>query len=137
MQPLLPEAYGLTVNAWLAMAGLLLVQLVVADLLGIRARHAPGSPVPYDPANPLFRAVRALGNSNESIAIFVLLTLACVGRGADPVATGAAAWSFTGFRAGHALCYWAGIGLARSLCFAGALLSLLALLGVAFWTTGA
>jgi uncharacterized MAPEG superfamily protein len=134
---MLLETYRITVNAWLAMAGLLLVQLLVADVLGIRARHAPGSPVPYDPANPLFRAVRALGNSNESIAIFVLLSLACVGRGADPGATGAAAWSFAGFRAGHALCYWTGLGLARSLCFAGALLSLLALLGVALWTAGA
>lgn len=134
--PLL-ETYQLTANAWLAMAGLMLVQLSLADMLGIRGRHAPGAPVPFDPASPLFRAVRALGNTNESIAIFVLLTLACVGRGADPTATGAAAWSFAGFRAGHAACYWAGVGLARSLCFAGALLSLFALFGVALWTAGA
>jgi uncharacterized MAPEG superfamily protein len=133
--PLL-ESYGLTFDAWLVMAGLMLVQLSVADVLGIRRRHAPGAPVPFDPASPLFRAVRALGNTNESIAIFVLGTLACVGRGADPGATAAAAWSFTAFRAGHAACYWAGIGLARSLCFAGALLSLFALLGVALWTAG-
>jgi hypothetical protein len=116
------------------MAGLMRVQLSVADVCGIHRRPAPVALVPFEPASPLFRALRMVGNRNESVAIFVLRTLACVGRGADRTASGAAARSFVGSHAGHTACSWAGVGLARSLCFAGAPF---ALFDVALWTTGA
>ena len=57
------------------LGGMLLVQLVVADILGIVGKHQPGTPIPADHANLLFRAHRAHANTNESVAAFIALTL--------------------------------------------------------------
>ena len=127
-------AHGWTVWAWMAMGALMLAQLGVVDVLGLRSGHQPGSPVPFEPQVAHFRATRALGNTNESIAVFVLLTLFCIGSDAHAGATAAAAWACVGFRVAHTACYWAGLALARSLSFAGVLLSLVALLVIGLAT---
>lgn len=120
-------AYGPTILSFGAMGGMLLLQLIVADVAGIRAKHAPGTPVEPDPSHFLFRAVRAHANTNESIAAFVLLALCCALVGANPGWTNGASVVFVVARVGHMLCYWAGLGLARSASFGVAALALVAL----------
>lgn len=111
-----------------AMALLLLLQILVADLAGVRARHVPGAPVTADHGLFLFRAARVVGNSNESIAVFVLAVLFALARGADPAWTAATAWSYVLSRAVYAVCYWADWRLARSVVFGIGLLALVLLL---------
>jgi uncharacterized MAPEG superfamily protein len=124
-------AYDGTVLAWAAAAALMLVQLLVADVAGIRAGHVPGTPVEGGHDDLLFRATRALANTNESVAIFVLASLAAVATGADPGWTDGLALAWFAFRAGHAIAYWFDRRLARSVLFAGSLLALAGLAGLA------
>lgn len=67
--------YDPTVVAMAFMGFLLLLQLIVADLAGIKAGHKPGYPIPADSRIFLFRAARAHANTNESISIFVLFAI--------------------------------------------------------------
>lgn len=54
------------------LAGLtLFLQLVVVDVIGLKTKHVPGHPVAADHSNALFRASRALSNTNKSVAIFI------------------------------------------------------------------
>ncbi len=127
-------SYGMTVHALGAMAALMLVQLAVLDLTAVRSGKVPGADVPANHEDFLFRASRALGNTNESIAVFVLLVLYGVLSGAAPGALGAAAWCYVAARVGHSLCYWLRLAIPRSICFAAAMLSLVALLVIALVT---
>jgi len=124
--------YSSTIQALGATGGLLLVQLLVADVAGVRAHHGPGMPVPPDPKNFLFRAVRAHANTNESVAAFVLLALFGILSGATPSTLNALSWTYVAARVGHMGFYYAGIGLARSASFGVSLLALLGMLGVGF-----
>lgn len=122
---MLMETYSMTVQA-LGLTGLLLlIQMLVVDFAGMGAGHKPGHPVSPDHSNFLFRAVRAQANSNESIAVFILLALFGMLAGATPAVLGWSALVYAAGRLGHMLCYYAGIGLARSVCFGIALLGLL------------
>lgn len=108
-------------------AGLFLVQILVVDFASIRAKHPPGTPVPVDHNNFLFRATRAHANTNESIATFTLLAVAGILSAAAPAWLNGLAWVYVLGRLAHMLCYYAGQGLARSTAFA---VSLAALLGL-------
>ncbi|MEZ5570180.1 MAG: MAPEG family protein [Halioglobus sp.] len=126
------QTYSLTVLALGAMTLLMLVQLLVSDVIGIRAKHLPGSPVVADHANLLFRATRTVANTNESIAVFIVAVLFCMMSGASPQATGYAAWAFVACRLIYALFYYANLQTLRSVIFAGAIISLVALLASGF-----
>ena len=121
--------YQLTIQALAAVAVLMLVQIIVVDVASIRTKHTPGAPVPADHGNFLFRATRVLGNTNESIAVFVLLVLYCVHTGAAHDYTAIAAWAYVAARIAHALCYYFDQRILRSVAFG---LSLLALFGLLF-----
>ena len=54
------QTYAATVTSFGALALLMLVQLLIADFIGIRARHIPGSGVTPDHSNVLFRASRTV-----------------------------------------------------------------------------
>ena len=127
--------YSSSVLALGAMAGLSLVQLAVVDVVGVRARHTPGTPVTADHGDLLFRATRAHANTNESIAVFILVVLFGILSGASPVGLARLAWLYVGARAGHMLCYYANLQIPRSLCFGVAMLALIGLLvvGIATW----
>ena len=72
--PMLDD-YQLTI-ACLGLAGaLLVVQLLVVDVVGLRRAHPPGTPIEPDQNDFLFRATRAHANTNESIAAFALLAI--------------------------------------------------------------
>ncbi len=120
-------AYHLTGLAMGAAGGLLLLQLLVADVAGIRASHTPGTPVEPDHNIFLFRAARALANMNESMAIFILFTMVGILSGADSVWLGRFAALYVAMRTLYMLCYWLNIKLARSTCFLGALIALFGL----------
>jgi uncharacterized MAPEG superfamily protein len=120
----------------LGMSGaLLLTQLVVADVTGIRARHQPGTPVEADHSSFLFRATRAHANTNESIAAFVLLALFGMLSVAAPGWLNALAWIYVAARLAHMVFYYAGAQLARSVAFAAGLAALFGMLivGVSAW----
>ncbi len=124
------EPYALSIAALGYVAGLLLVQLLVADIIGVLKKHTPGTPVEANHSSPLFRASRAVGNANESIAIFVCGLLFCVLSAADPAHTALAAWAFAITRTLYAICYYANLQVFRSLTFAVSLIALAALLVV-------
>jgi uncharacterized MAPEG superfamily protein len=120
--------YSSALTAALALAALVLLQVLVADLAGIRARHVPGMPVAGGHGDFHFRATRAHANTNENLPVLVLLLLLAVLLRADPRWTGLAAWTFTAARAGHMLCYYLDLRTARSIAFGAGLLAQFALL---------
>ncbi len=124
------EAYAGAVAALGYVAVLMLVQLVVADVVGIRQRHVPGSPVEANHNSVLFRVGRTVGNTNESIAIFICALLFCFYAAGSPTYTSYCAWGFAVFRTLYAVCYYANLQTLRSVSFALALLSLVGLVGV-------
>ncbi|MES2490518.1 MAG: MAPEG family protein [Pseudomonadota bacterium] len=124
--------YAPTVFAMLATATLLVVQILILDLASIKAKHAPGTPVLADHASFLFRASRAHGNTNESVAVFILLCIAAVFTSSSPTWTNACAWLYVAGRLGHMLCYYADLRLARSIAFTVSLIALISLLLVTF-----
>lgn len=129
----LVQSYSITIVALGSLAALMLCQLLVADVVGIRLKHVPGSQVPSDHENPLFRASRVVANTNESVAIFVLAVFFCILSEAAANTTGYAAWAFVMARFLYAVCYYSNWQLARSVVFALSLVSLAALLANGFW----
>ena len=122
--------YTPMVHALLATAVLFVVQLLVLDWAGIKAKHKPGMPVPADHASFLFRASRAHGNTNESVSAFILLTLVALFTAAPPAWANGCAWLYVAGRLGHMLCYYADLRLGRSVAFGVSLVALVALLAV-------
>ncbi|QFU75155.1 MAPEG family protein [Halioglobus maricola] len=124
----LAHTYSMAISALGALAILMFCQLLVADVVGLRSRHIPGSAVPADHENPLFRASRTVANTNESIAIFILAILFCMLCGAPASATAYAAWAFVVARCLYAVCYYLNLQILRSVMFGISLLALTALL---------
>lgn len=124
--------YQQTVTAIGAMALLMFVQTLIVDVVGMRAKHVPGSTVAVDHENLLFRVSRAVGNTNETIAIFLLGVIFCMLSGANPQQTAIAAWGFVAARGLYALCYYFNLKILRSTVFGVVLLSLLSLVVIGF-----
>ena len=122
--------YASTIWAMGIMGGLLLVQLVVLDVAGIKAGHVPGAVASGDHGDFFFRATRAHANTNESIAAFILLALFGVLNGAVPGWLNPLAAIYVAARVAHMACYYAGLKTLRSLAFVVAILALLGMLVV-------
>ena len=105
--PNIVDPYGPVFAAWLCLAAAYLVQTIVADVAGIRAHHVPGMPVTGGHDDFFFRAARAQANTNESLALFLLLTLAAMLLGANGWLTSALVWVFVIARVVHMLAYYA------------------------------
>lgn len=128
--------YKPTLAALAAMGGLLLIQLSVADFFGIRERHPAGHPVTPDPAKIFFRTTRAAANTNESIAVFILLALAGILIAANAVFLNGFAWLYVAGRIAHMIAYYANQARLRSAFFGVAVLGLVGMLATvvpAFW----
>lgn len=120
--------------AMCGMALLMLMQILVVDVLGIRAKHVPGTLVDANHDSLIFRASRTVANTNESIAVFILAVLFCVLMGASPLYTAYAAWGFVVSRVLYAFCYYSNLKLLRSVVFGVSLVFLFALLAIGvFW----
>jgi uncharacterized MAPEG superfamily protein len=120
----MPPAYVPLVCAMGVAALLFLLQLSVVDYAGIRAKHVPGTPVPSDHNLFLFRATRAHANTNESIAVFILLALFGMFSTANPTWLNASAWIYVAARAAHMLLYYFDLRLWRSVAFGVGLVGL-------------
>lgn len=117
-----------------AMALLMLIQILVADVLAIRAKHVPGTPVTADHGSLLFRATRVVANTNESIAVFILALAFCFLSEASPMYTAYAAWGFVASRSVYSLCYYFNLQIPRSIVFGISLVLLLTLLLIGVYT---
>ena len=129
------QMYESTILALGAMTLLMFIQLVFADLVGMKSKHRPGNSVSADHKSLLFRSTRTVANTNESIAIFLLAVLFCIFSNATPSSTAYASWGFVATRFVYAGFYYTNLQLLRSLTFAMSLLCLLALLviGLSVW----
>ena len=119
--------YSPSITAYVALSTLLLVQMIVGDVAGIRAGHVPGMPVTTGHGDFHFRATRALANTNESLPTFLLLSLAAMFLGASPSWTNGLVIVFVAGRAAHMLAYYADVRLLRSAMFAVGFASMIGL----------
>jgi uncharacterized MAPEG superfamily protein len=122
--------YRATVAAMGTMGGLLLLQMIIVDVAGVRVGHVPGAPVTGGHDDFFFRAFRAHANTNETIAAFILLALFGILRHASPWGLNLCAMAYVAARVGHMLCYYADIKLMRSASFVVAFLALVGMLVV-------
>jgi uncharacterized MAPEG superfamily protein len=129
----MPEAllaYHSAFVALVVLASLVMLQVLIADYASIRAKHVPGMPVTSGHTSFHFRSVRALGNTNETLGLFLLVFGLAVLFAARAPWVNALVWAYVAGRAGHMLFYYLRQGLLRSLSFGlglGATLGLLAL----------
>ncbi len=132
MAEALLNSYELTIYSWGALALLMLIQLIVDDVIGIKARHVPGTPPEQNHADPLFRASRVVGNTNESLGIYLILALFCIFNGADATNTAYLSWTYVAGRTAYAFCYYFNKPTLRSVMFGITLLVLIGMLVVGF-----
>lgn len=126
--------YSSAVVGFVVLGALVLVQMLVLDVAGIRAGHVPGMPVTSGHDDFLFRASRAHANTNESLATFVLLGVTAILAGANPWWTNVLVGVFVASRAGHMLAYYADLRPLRSAAFG---VGFLALIGLAAYAVAA
>lgn len=120
--------YTSALAACVTLGGLIFIQVLVVDFAGIKAKHVPGMPVTDGHASFLFRAVRALANTNETLGLFLLLMFAALLLQASAAWVNGLAWSFTVARGLHMVCYYARWGSARGIAFGAGLLAQFGLL---------
>lgn len=123
-------SYHLTGVAMGAAGILLFIQLLVADVAGLKVPHIPGAPIEPDHKSFWFRSTRSLANMNEGVSIFIIFTLVGILSAADPLWLGRLAWVYIIARTAYMLCYWFNIKLMRSVFFGISLLALLGLGGI-------
>ena len=128
------ELYISSIAALGTMGLIMLLQLLAADVTGILRKHVPGTQVAADHEDALFRVTRTVGNTNESIGIFIIGLTFCIYSGASVSWTAYAAWAFVACRALYALCYYTNQQILRSTFFGLAFLALAALLFIGFVT---
>jgi uncharacterized MAPEG superfamily protein len=131
----LVKLYSATIAAFGTMAFLMFFQVLVADVVGLRAKHLPGAQIPSDHNNLLFRVSRTVANTNETVVIFAFAVLFCMLSGVSASTTAYATWTYVVARFLYALCYYFNFQLFRSVMFGVSLLSIAALLvaGASKW----
>ena len=127
MQELLMP-YHTSVLGLLTLAVLAMIQFLVADVVGIRAKQVPGLPVKGGHDSFLFRATRANANTAENLGLFLLLVLLCFFSAANPKWTAIGIWVFVAARAAHMSFYYADLRTLRSAAFGVGLIGELVLL---------
>jgi uncharacterized MAPEG superfamily protein len=119
------EPYKITVLI-MGLAGLtFMLQLIIADIIGIKAKHIPGHPIAPDHGDFLFRASRAISNTNESVAIFILFVLFSILSYANPQWVNIGAVVYLAGRIAHMLFYYSNSALCRGISFAVSLVGLM------------
>ncbi len=129
------EPYKITILV-MGLAGLVfLLQIIIVDVLGIKAKHVPGYPIPSDHSDLLFRASRTLSNTNESVAIFILFVGFAILSSANPHWLNISAVVYLVGRVAHMVFYYSNLQLCRSIAFAVSLIGLLAMfvVGILPW----
>ena len=108
---------------------LAMLQLLVADVVAIRAKHVPGTPVAGDHGDFLFRVTRAHANTIESIGAVILIAGFAIAIGADPDSVNRSLAAFLAFRVLHMAAYYLDIRILRSVAFALSVVALLTTFG--------
>jgi len=121
--------YQMSIWVMGGMGILLLVQVIVADLAGIRAGHRPGFPIESNYRSFLFRASRSYANTNETLGAFILLILVAMFAGVSSTLVNACALIYGLSRGVHMLAYYANISILRSVAFGVSLLALAVMAG--------
>ncbi|WP_434137812.1 MAPEG family protein [Photobacterium leiognathi] len=125
MEFLLP--YKITIWVIGLVGLLLLLQLIVLDVAILSKKHMPGFAIEANHEHFLFRANRALANSNESLGIFIVFVLfALFSQPISHWVNGFAVVYLFG-RVGHMLCYYFNLKILRSIFFVVSLLGLIGL----------
>lgn len=122
MEFILP--YKLTVLVMGLSALLFLLQLLIVDVVAIKAKHTPGYAIKDDHNSLLFRSHRALANSNESIGILILLIAFAVLSSVNPTWLNGLAVLYLVARFAHMLFYYLDLKALRSTAFGFSLLAL-------------
>lgn len=125
MEFLLP--YKMTIWVLGSLGALLLLQLVVLDIAIRSQKHIPGFTIEANHEHFLFRANRALANSNESLGIFIVFVLFALFS--QPIAHWINGFSVVYLfgRIGHMLCYYFNMKILRSIFFVVSLFGLIGL----------
>lgn len=123
-------SYSITILTMAGVGFILLLQLIILDVVGIKAKHTPGHAIEPNHNDFIFRASRAHANTNESIAIYILFAIFGILSSANPLWLNVFSGTYLLGRTGHMLCYYAGISLARSICFGISIAGLLGMLGI-------
>lgn len=112
----------------LGLSGLLFfIQLLVADVMGIKHKHPPGTTIQAGHDSFLFRSNRAFANSNETVGILILFVLFSIFSSANPAwVNGLSLVYFVG-RIAHMIFYYINFKLMRSVSFA---ISTIGLIGI-------
>lgn len=127
------NVYSVTLGVLTALALLMFVQVVVADVAAIKTRHTPGYPVEADHNSFLFRAVRAQGNTTETALIYVICACLCAVLSVNPTVANGFSVVYIAGRLGHMLCYYFNIRVMRSVSFAVSMLGIAGLLVSIIW----
>ncbi len=99
----------------LGLSGMLIfIQLLVADITGIKQKHTPGTVITAGHDSFLFRSNRAFANSNESVGILVLFALFAMLSSASPVWVNSLSLVYLFGRIAHMMFYYANYQLMRS-----------------------
>jgi len=112
---------------------LFLVQLLVVDVFSLKRKHRPGFPVKPNHDDIFFRATRAIENSNESAAIFILAIIFAIFSWAEPYWLNIFCGCYLVGRVGHMIFYYLNIELLRSAFFALSLIGVFAILILGFY----
>lgn len=129
------DPYNTTILV-MGLAGLtFFIQLAIADVIGLKAKHTPGYPISADHNNLHFRASRALSNSNESVGIFILFVCFGILSSANPEWLNISSIVYLVGRIAHMLCYYANLKALRSIAFSISFLALMAMfvVGILPW----
>lgn len=121
------HSYAPVVWSYGAIGVLVLVQLLVADIVGLRSGHVPGTRVEEDHTLFLFRAIRTHANTNENLPAFVLLSLFGILSGGSAIAVNGLCWAYVVCRLAHMSFYYADLRVARSIAFGVSVVVLFAL----------
>ncbi len=129
------ENYSVLISAIGALTLIQIIQLIVADVIGILSKHTSGAIVEANHDDLLFRASRVFANTNETIPVFILASLFSVLVNASPEVIGITAWVYVIARVIYAFCYYANLKTMRSIVFGISLLGLIVLFiaGVYAW----
>ena len=120
----------------MGLAGLtFFLQLAVVDVIGLKTKHTPGHPISADHNDIHFRASRALSNTNESVAIFILFVIFAILSAANPQWLNISAVVYLVGRIAHMLFYYFNLKLCRSISFGVSFIGLLSMfvIGVLPW----
>ncbi|MDZ7784233.1 MAG: MAPEG family protein [Halioglobus sp.] len=129
------EPYRITVLV-LGLSGIaFLVQLAIADIAAVKARHTPGFAIEQNHDSFLFRSHRAFANSNESASILILVSLFSIFSSADAAWLNGFAIVYLAGRIAHMTFYYCNLKVLRSSAFAIIFIALLGmfLVGALSW----